>query len=152
MKQRHSAREYALQALYQWQLSDTSPKEIVEEFFISHITRPTDADYFKELLQRIPHDSQRIDETFTPFLKRPFDECDPIELAVLRIATYELLERIDIPYRVIINEALELTKTFGSLDGYKFVNGVLDQLARTLRIDECAATRPAAKTPPKEAE
>ena len=74
-----------------------------------------------------------------PFLKRPREELDPVEWACLRIAIYELLHRLDIPYRVIINEALELTKRFGSIEGYKFVNGALDHAARALRTAEVSS-------------
>ena len=77
-----------------------------------------------------------IDDAFRPFIDRPLHEIDVIELAVLRLAVYELLKRPDVPYRVIINEALQLTKQFGSVEGYKFVNGILDKVARKLRVSE----------------
>ena len=136
---RRHARHYALQALYQWQLSGAPTPEIEAQFLADQIKKTTDLEYFKELLQRIPAEQAKLDEVFIPFLKRPILELDPIELAILRLATYEFVNRLDIPYRVAINEALELTKKFGSIEGYKFVNGVLDQVARKVRHLEVAA-------------
>lgn len=130
---RRHARQYALQAMYQWQLSSASITDIEAEFLVHHIKQKTDLEYFKELIHVIPKQFSELDNHFTPFLKRPIDELDPVELAILRISTYELAERLDIPYRVVINEALELAKKFGSIEGYKFVNGVLDQVAGQLR-------------------
>ncbi len=136
---RRHARQYALQAMYQWQLSGTPINEIELEFLVHHIKQKTDVDYFKELLHGIPGECDELDSQMTSFLSRPINELDPIELAVLRIGVYELMKRLDIPYRVVINEALELAKKFGSVEGYKFVNGILDHVARTLRIDEIKA-------------
>ncbi len=96
----------------------------------------TDIDYFKELLQGIPAHCVNLDQHLQPLLDRPADELDPIELAILRIGAYELMQRPDIPYRVAINEGVELAKAFGAADGHKYVNGVLDKLARQLRSKE----------------
>jgi N utilization substance protein B len=136
---RRHARHYALQALYQWQLSQTPTADIEAQFLADQIKKTTDIEYFKELLQRIPAEQVALDAVFTPFLKRPLTELDPVELAILRLATYEFVNRLDIPYRVAINEALELTKKFGSVEGFKFVNGVLDQVARQVRQLEVQA-------------
>ncbi len=136
---RRHARQYALQAMYQWQISATPVKEIELEFLVHHIKQKTDLDYFKELIHGVPENCEEIDNHMTPFLNRPIHELDPVELAILRLGIYELAKRLDVPYRVSINEALELTKKFGSVEGYKFVNGVLDQVARLLRIDEIKA-------------
>lgn len=136
---RRNARQYALQAMYQWQLSETPIREIELEFLVHHIKEKTDLDYFKELIHGIPDYCEELDNHMTPFLSRPINELDPIELAILRLGIYELAKRLDVPYRVSINEALELAKKFGSIEGYKFVNGILDQVARTLRIDEIKA-------------
>lgn len=138
-KKRSNAREYALQAMYQWQLSSTALIDLESEFLNYQIRKKTDIEYFKELMHAIPTQCDELDKLMIPFLSRPVEELDPIELAILRIAIYELSKRLDIPYRVAINEALELTKKFGSVEGYKFVNGVLDQVARKLRIHEIAA-------------
>jgi N utilization substance protein B len=136
---RRNARQYALQALYQWQLSGAAISEIELDFLVHHIKQKTDLEYFKELIHQIPEQHDELDNKMISFLSRPITELDPIELAILRIGTYELAKRLDIPYRVAINEALELTKKFGSIEGYKFVNGVLDQVARQLRIEEIKA-------------
>ncbi len=138
---RRNARQYALQAMYQWQLCATSIKELELDFLVHHIKQKTDLDYFKELIHNIPKEHTELDNYLIPFLSRPIAELDPIELAILRLGTYELSKRLDIPYRVAINEALELTKRFGSVEGYKFVNGVLDQIARKLRSDEIKADK-----------
>jgi N utilization substance protein B len=133
---RRHARQYALQALYQWQLSANPVSEIELDFLIHHVKKKTDLDYFKELLNEIPQQHDDLENHMVPFLNRPLSELDPIELTILRIGIYELSQRLDIPYRVVINEALELAKKFGSIEGYKFVNGVLDKIARKLRTDE----------------
>jgi len=135
---RHNARYYALQAIYQWQLSDANLSDIEFQFLNEHIEKKIELDYFKELLHKVPQQIDEINEAITPFLNRSMKEVDPVEIAVLRIATYELISRPDIPYRVIINEALELTKTFGSVEGFKFVNGILDRVAKKLRATEIA--------------
>jgi N utilization substance protein B len=129
---RHHARRCALQAMYEWQMADTPLADIERECLIRHQEKQFDLDYFKQLMYQVPERRLEIDQTIQPFLSRPLEEVDPIELAVLRLATYELLERTDIPYRVIINEALELTKQFGSVEGHKFVNGVLDRIAKKI--------------------
>lgn len=133
---RHNARRYTVQALYQWQLAGSTALEIEQEFTKYHITDETDLDYFKELLHSIPKHQPELDQSIQPFISRSLNEIDPVELAILRLAVYELLKRPDIPYRVIINEALELTKQFGSVEGFKFVNGVLDKVANVTRIHE----------------
>src|SRR3990167_8809390 len=133
---RHNARRYALQAMYQWQLAGTSVGEIETEFLHYHIDKKLDLSYFKELIHGVPKHQHEIDHEMMPFLGRSLHEIDPIELAVLRLAIYELIKRPDVPYRVIINEALELTKKFGSIEGHKFVNGVLDRVAKKNRTQE----------------
>ncbi|WP_211310089.1 transcription antitermination factor NusB [Aquicella lusitana] len=133
---RHNARRYALQAMYQWQLAGTSINELEAEFLHYHIDKKLDLTYFKELIHGVPKHQHEIDHEMQPFLGRSLQEIDPVELAVLRLAIYELIKRPDVPYRVIINEALELTKKFGSIEGHKFVNGVLDRVAKKTRVTE----------------
>ncbi len=134
--ERRHAREYALQAMYQWQISAAPIAEIELDFLIHHIKEKTDINFFKELIHSVPKHFEELDQQMTPFLNRSLSELDPIELAILRLGIYELAHRLDVPYRVAINEALELTKKFGSVEGFKFVNGVLDQVARKLRSTE----------------
>lgn len=133
---RHNARRYAVQAMYQWQIAGTPLSEIEIDFMKYHIEKKVDLAYFKLLLHGIPEHQSSLDATMKPYLGRLQDEIDPIELAVLRLATFELIHRPDVPYRVVINEALELTKQFGSVDGFKFVNGVLDRVAKKVRAVE----------------
>lgn len=135
---RHHARQYALQAIYQWQLSGTPIQEIETQFVKYHATKRVDLDYFKAIITGVAHHTDELDQHFAGFLDRKIEEVDPIELTILRIATYELAKRLDVPYRVIINEGLELAKKFGSIEGYKFINGVLDRTARQLRAREMA--------------
>lgn len=139
---RRFARQYALQALYQWQISHTLPAEIEEQFLVhQQMSKKTDLAYFKDLVHAIPEYHEEIDNYMIPFLNRPIDELDPIELSILRLSIYELSRRLDVPYRVVINEALELTKKFGSIEGYKFVNGILDHVARQLRTHEISGEK-----------
>lgn len=133
---RRNTRFYALQAMYQWQINHTPSAELEADFLINHIKKKIDLAYFKELIHFIPKHFSELDEYMLPYLKRPLNELDPIEHAILRLGIYELVHRLDIPYRVSINESLELTKRFGSVEGYKFVNGVLDQVAHRAREAE----------------
>jgi transcription antitermination protein NusB len=133
---RHNARRYAVQAMYQWQVANAPLSDIENEFLQMHIEKKIDREYFKELIYGIPEHQKEIDDTIKQYLNRSMQDIDPVELAVLRLATYELMKRPDVPYRVIINEALELTKKFGSVEGFKFVNGVLDKIAKQLRATE----------------
>ncbi len=131
--ERRRARRLAVQALYQWHLSGASLLTIEQEFREDNDFRQLDEAYFCELLHRVPGQISRLDEIFGAFLDRPLQELTPIELAILRMSTYELLERKDVPYKVVINEGVDLAKTFGATDGHKYVNGVLDQVARKVR-------------------
>lgn len=133
---RHNARSYAVQAMYQWQIASAPLNDIEATFVANHIDKKTDLEYFKLLIHGVPEHQEALDAAMKPYLGRLLDEIDPVELAVLRLATFELVHRIDIPYRVVINEALELTKKFGSVEGFKFVNGVLDRVARKVRATE----------------
>jgi transcription antitermination protein NusB len=133
---RRKARSLALQAIYQWQLNVDSIANIKLQFLDKINSNKVDATYFNELLDGTIKNVTTIDKSITPFLDRKIKELDAVELAVLRLATYELMQRLDVPYKVIINEALELTKKFGSIDGYKYINGVLDKAARELRSTE----------------
>ena len=132
-KARRLARRLVMQALYQLQFNHCSSQELEMQFLEDNAMEKVDIVYFQELLHGIAKNKTEIDDIITPYLDRPVTELTPIELSVLRVATYELKHRLDIPYKVVINEALELTKTFGVEDGHKYVNGVLDKLAKQLR-------------------
>ena len=133
---RARSRRFALQALYQWDLSGMDLAEIQRQFAEAEDFGRADRDYFIELLKSVPARLESIDRDITEYLDRPMEQVDPVERAILRIATYELLYRIDVPYRVILNEAITLTRKFGAEQGHAFVNGVLDKLAHKLRPDE----------------
>lgn len=135
-KARYFARRFALQALYQWQLADTPVDTLETQFLLDDNIARADVSYFREILRGVIHQQVTIDQQIVPFLERSLASLNPIELTALRIAIYELTQRFDVPYRVVINEALELTKQFGTVEGYKFVNGVLDKVAHVLRSDE----------------
>ena len=138
---RHRAREFALQGLYQWLLNNESASTVVNHIRGAHGFDKADADYFTALLNGAIATSVELRETFAPLVDRGIAELSPIEHAVLLIGAYELKNHPEIPYRVVINEAVELTKSFGGIDGHKYVNGVLDKLSAKLRPDEVAADK-----------
>lgn len=130
---RHQARQAAVQALYQWDLTEQDPEEILEHFILQHDLEGADRVYFYNLVRGVPLYHQEINAQIAPFLDRDMESVDPVERSILRIGAYELEYQPEIPSKVIINEAIELAKTFGSDYSYRFVNGVLDKLARSLR-------------------
>ena len=134
--QRRKSRSLALQALYQWQLSGSSVSQIEAEFSVDNDMTKVDVTYFRELLREIPKSLSDLNGHIEPFLDRPVQDVDPIEMILLRMGTYEMKHRIDVPYRVVINEAVELAKKFGGTDGHKYINSVLDKLALRLRAEE----------------
>ncbi len=137
---RRKARHYAMQALYQWHMTGAAINAIEAEFHTDNDMTHVDTAYFHEILHSVPSAVAAIDETYAPFLQeRSVSELDPITQALLRMASYELQSRIDVPYKVVINEAVALAKKFGATDSYKFINGVLDQLAGQLRELEVKA-------------
>lgn len=138
---RSRARRRALQAVYAWQLSGTRIDAVVEQFRHEQDMQIADLEYFEDLVRGVAREHVELDAAMVPFLDREVERVDPIERAVLRIAAYELRHRIDVPYRVVINEAVETTKRFGSEHGHTYVNGVLDKLAGALRGAEYAASR-----------
>lgn len=130
---RRKARRFLLQALYEWQLSNNPINEIQAALLSKINPKKVDVEYFINTFQAIITKLATIDAKLEPYLDRLFKNINPIELAALRIGAYELLERLDIPYRVVINEAVEVTKVFGSVEGHKYVNGVLDKMAKNMR-------------------
>jgi len=136
---RHRAREFALQGLYQWLLNNEPASTVITNIRSAHGFEKADGDYFRELLHGAIAQSVDLRELIAPTADRPVTELSPIEHAVLLLGAWELKNKIEIPYRVVINEAVELTKSFGGIDGHKYVNGVLDRLAGKLRPDEVAA-------------
>jgi N utilization substance protein B len=133
---RRKARRFLLQALYEWQVSSNPLNEIDAALTVKINHNKVDVAYFHEALHAIPAKLDLIDAKLASCLDRPLTNLNPVELAALRIGAYELLSRLDIPYRVAINEAVEVTKAFGSAEGHKYVNGVLNKLAQELRVAE----------------
>ncbi|HKS54971.1 MAG TPA: transcription antitermination factor NusB [Steroidobacteraceae bacterium] len=133
---RSIARKLAMQALYQWQLTQQSAAEIGKQFLESEDSAGVDREHFEELIGRCIAQHAELEAALAPFLDRPLDQLDPVETAILMIGMYELQQRVDIPYRVVINEAVDLCKRFGATDAHKYVNAVLDRAARELRAAE----------------
>ena len=133
---RSKARELALQALYSWLMSGNNIKQIELNIATTNDMKKVDMPYFQAILAGVSGDVDKIDTTIKPYLGRLPEELDPIEKSILRLATFELLERIDIPYKVIINEAIELAKSYGAEESHKFINGSLDKAVKTLRKHE----------------
>ena len=146
---RHKARRLATQALYAWQMSGQDLVDLDEQIRLDHDMSKVDQEYFDELLHKIPANIQELDAHIIPLLDRDLDKVDPIERAILRLGAYEMVFRLDVPYRVVINEGVELAKTFGAEDGHKFVNGILDGVARKLRAVEIKAAASRSKTSTK---
>ena len=138
---RYRSREFALQGVYQWLLSRNAAREIALDIAQFRGFDKCDALYFRDLLDGVIHDAEVIERDLAPCLDRPVDRLSPIERAVLMIAGCEFLRHPEVPYRVVINEAVELAKSFGGTDGHKYVNGVLDKLAAVMREPEVRAAR-----------
>ena len=128
--ERRKARHCATQAIYQWQMTQANVGDIEEQFKIDQDTKGVDLNYFRDLLFGVAVHCNELDKVFSPFLSRPLEEVDMVDKAILRLATFELLFRQDVPYRVVINEGIELAKAFAAEDSHKFVNGVLDKLVK----------------------
>ena len=122
-----------MQALYQWLMAGAPLTDIEAEFRAEYDFKHVDLEYFQVLLHEIPARADALDEMLAPLLDRPLEDLDPIEHTLLRMGLYELDQRIDVPYKVVINEAVGLAKKFGATDGHKYINGVLDRAARQLR-------------------
>ncbi|WLQ17484.1 transcription antitermination factor NusB [Hahella aquimaris] len=141
MEKRRAARKLALQALYQWRVAGASISQIEAEFAVDNDLQQVDRDLFKAVLYGVPSSVSELDALLQPFVDRKLADVDPVELSLIRMGAFELRSRIEVPYRVVINEAVELAKQFGGTDGHKFVNSVLDKLAPQLRQAEVAAAK-----------
>jgi N utilization substance protein B len=138
---RHRSREFALQGIYQWLLAKNAPSSIAQDIQLFRGFDKCDALYFRDLLDGTIRDADTIERDLTPCLDRSMARLSPIERAVLMIAACEFLRHPEVPYRVVINEAVELARSFGGTDGHKYVNGVLDKLAAIMRPSEVRAAR-----------
>ena len=139
---RRKARHYAMQALYQWKMSHSSLNKIEAEFRTDNDFTKVDSDYFSELVHQVPATLDELDEAIAPTLTdRAIHEVNPVELALLRMSVYELKARLDVPYKVVINESVSLAKKFGAEDSHKFINAVLDNVATQFRQIEIDAEK-----------
>ena len=144
-QERTNARKAAVQALYQWQMTGQSLVEIERQFVEEERLKDVQKSYFTELFHGVPKNLGDIDEALNEFVDRPVDMVDPVERAILRIGAYELLHRLDMPYRVILNEGINLAKYFGADGSHKYVNGILDKIAQKIRAVEIKAKTQASK-------
>jgi N utilization substance protein B len=135
-KKRSQSRRHALQALYQWQMAGQDLTDISNQFLEEQDINKFEIPYFQDLLHGVPTHLSELDALLKPALDRAIESVDPVERAVLRLGAYELSFHLEIPYRVVINEAVELAKVFGAEQGHKFVNGVLDRVAKQVREAE----------------
>lgn len=148
LKQRRSrARQFALQAIYQWQMTGQTVELVKSQFLENENLAQADIELFIALLQGVAEHVYDIDTALAPFIDRAIEKVDPVERAALRIGAYELIHHVHISYRIIINEAVELAKIFGAEQGHRYVNGVLDKLARNLRSQEINTVTKPSSTP-----
>lgn len=138
-RKRHKARCFALQALYQWQLTGNDVDEIVLQFIDQMNEKKTDVDYFRQLVYEIVQQIPSLNTEFSPYLDRSLDDLGPIVLAILRLSTYEMIYCPELPYKVVLNEAIELAKKFAAEDAHKYINAVLDKVAAKQRSVEVTA-------------
>jgi transcription antitermination protein NusB len=138
---RHRAREFALQGLYQWLLNNEDAGAIEAHIREAHGFNKADAAHFDSLLYGAIRDIVSLKEELAPLIDRPLAQLSPVELAALLIGSFELKNHLEIPYKVVINEAVELTKSFGGAEGHRYVNGVLDKVAAKVRADEIDAAK-----------
>lgn len=130
---RHNARRAAVQALYQWDLTQQHARDIESSFAQIHDMVNVDRKYLTETLKQIPNIEEELEKLITPHIGRAFTAIDPVERAILRLGVYELKYRADVPTKVVLNEMIELGKVFGADHSYKFINGVMDKLAKAIR-------------------
>ncbi|OFZ67350.1 MAG: N utilization substance protein B [Betaproteobacteria bacterium RBG_16_56_24] len=138
---RHRARELALQGIYQWRVTAGDVTRIEKQISAEKNIGRYDKDLFSKLLRGALERHAEIEELLAEYLDRPLAELSPVEFAVLLLGAFELSQHLEVPYKVVINEAVELAKTFGGTDGHKYVNGVLDKLAPQLRADEFSSLK-----------
>ena len=144
-QKRSQSRRHAVQAIYQWQMAGQDLIDIDNQFLEEQDMQSFEVPYFQDLLHGVPRHLVELDQLLKPALDRAIESVDPVERAILRLGVYELSYHLEVPYRVVINEAVELAKVFGAEQGHKFVNGVLDQVAKRVREAEVQAKGKAKK-------
>ncbi|HBH35431.1 MAG TPA: transcription antitermination factor NusB [Gammaproteobacteria bacterium] len=140
-RKRHQARRLALQALYQWQVTGDDIGDINSQFVAENDSDKYDIDYFRDLFQGVPTHLDELDRELQPLIDRDIERVDLVERAALRLGVYELLHHPEVPFRVVINESVELAKVFGADKGHRYVNGVLDKVSHKVRAVEVKAAR-----------
>ncbi len=138
-RKRTRSRSQAVQAIYRWQVTGDNVGDIVADFLTEQDNSKFEVDYFRSLVSSVPANLDELDGFISPLLDRNIESVDLVERAVLRLGTYELWKNLEVPYRVVINEYVELAKIFGADQGHKYINGVLDKLAKSLRAVEVKA-------------
>jgi len=138
-KAKQKARKLLVQALYSWDLGGTDLETIEVNFHLENDMNKVDTELFKTILFGAPQNLEKIDSAYQKYLDREQEKLDPVSRAILRLTTYELMFSIEVPYKVAINEGVNLAKTFGPTDAFKFINGVLDRVAADTRAVEIAA-------------
>lgn len=141
MMARRQARQYALQAIYAWQLSNNTLSQVASHFLSVPGMQEADSAYFNDLLAGVVQSHATLDRQLQPHLARSLQELDPVEKAILRLALYELTEHQEVPYKVVINEAIELAKCFGAQESHKFINGVLDNIQKSAARQQAVGSR-----------
>lgn len=136
---RKEARQFAMQAIYQWQMADTSRGDLLAQYRAEPGMLKCDSEYFADLLEGVLTHEEALEKLFDGVIDRPFEQLDPIERAILLLGAYELRDHPEIPYRVVINEAVELAKRYGANESHKYINGVMDRQAKKLRAVEIKA-------------
>ncbi len=136
---RTRAREAAVQALYQWQMTGQDPRDVYNQFAADEDAQARDEDLFRQLVLEIPAQAESLDQLLAGLADRPVAQIDPVEHGILLLGIFELKQSPEVPFRVIINEAVELTRVFGAEDGHRYVNAVLDRAARSLRVAEAGS-------------
>lgn len=132
-KARGKSRRFAMQAIYQWQMTGDSITDIKQQFFDDNNFSKIDADYFSELVSGVASSISELDPLLEKNMPRTVESVDPVERSILRLATYEFIHRIDVPYRVVLNEAVNITKEYCAENSHAFVNAVLDKVAKEVR-------------------
>ncbi len=130
---RRQSRSLPVQGVYSWQVSKNPIGDIEQQLLLEQNTKQLDVGYFQDILRGVAVNYAVLDEAVKPFIDRPFEEIDLVEKAILRVSAYELKFRLDVPYKVVINEAIALAQAFAADDGHKFVNGILDKAVKLLR-------------------
>ncbi len=135
-RKRTKARHHAVQAIYQWQMAGHDVSDVENQILESEDPKSFEVEYFRDLLHGVPANLSELDAELKDCVDRSIDSVDPVERAIVRLGAYEMMRHPEVPYRVVINEAVELAKVFGAEQGHKYVNGVLDKLAQRVRKAE----------------